>query len=54
LSKGVDGLLLLLSDGKVLQDGEKDLLLFLLDEYYHGVQEDLPALLHILPHSSKS
>jgi hypothetical protein len=54
LSKGVDGLLLLLCDGQVLQEGEKDLLLLLLDENYHGVKEDLPALLHILPHSSKS
>jgi hypothetical protein len=51
---GVDGLLLLLRDGQVLQDGEKDLLLLLLDKNYHGVKEDLPALLHVLSHSSKS
>jgi hypothetical protein len=54
LSKGVDGLLLLLRDGQVLQDDEKDLLLLLLDENHHGVKEDLPALLHVLSHSSKS
>ncbi len=54
MSKGVDGLLLLLRDGQVLQDDEKDLLLLLLDENHHGVKEDLPALLHVLSHSSKS